>query len=283
MKRRLYTIDKIDTYKLQLGGLSRSPPISADLFIPKQKKEERRKLEIRIQARSKHGGTRPFVRSQKQLFLGSFPSRHQQQRHPKSLSWGFNWEGLPRSQILHCPRQLPGSLSSPRIFSFFFYLLIRSFFFPLVIPFVFLQFFSLSSTRSIPPPPRLSRPWNCSRYISRVPKIRFVFCFSLLDLNCLVEWNRDLDLNLIWLAFVCDEVEKLPTFGLGGENEPNWIHLCSFWNTQESTISSLKELLGDPAIGNNPILRLIAGIVFMHEQDYNEALKHTHPGGTMEL
>ena len=111
----------------------------------------------------------------------------------------------------------------------------------------------------------------------------FVFCFSLLDLNCLVEWNRDLDLNLIWLAFVCDEVEKLPTFGLGGENEPNWINLCSFWNTQESTISSLKELLGDPAIGNNPILRLIAGIVFMHEQDYNEALKHTHPGGTMEL
>ncbi|KAJ9691308.1 hypothetical protein PVL29_013478 [Vitis rotundifolia] len=52
---------------------------------------------------------------------------------------------------------------------------------------------------------------------------------------------------------------------------------------KESTISSLKEWLGDPAIGNNPILRLIAGIVFMHEQDYNEALKHTHPGGTMEL
>ncbi|XWS17981.1 hypothetical protein CRYUN_Cryun32bG0003100 [Craigia yunnanensis] len=52
---------------------------------------------------------------------------------------------------------------------------------------------------------------------------------------------------------------------------------------KESTISSLKEWLADPAIGNNAILRLIAGIVFMHEEDYNEALKHTNAGGTMEL
>ncbi|MCL7039985.1 hypothetical protein MKW94_016609 [Papaver nudicaule] len=52
---------------------------------------------------------------------------------------------------------------------------------------------------------------------------------------------------------------------------------------KESTISSLKEWLGDSAIGNNPVLRLIAGIIFMHEQDYNEALKHTNTGGTMEL
>ncbi|CAA0823785.1 Coatomer subunit epsilon-1 [Striga hermonthica] len=52
---------------------------------------------------------------------------------------------------------------------------------------------------------------------------------------------------------------------------------------KETTISSLHEWLGDPAVGNNPILRLIAGIIFMHEQDYNEALKHTNTGGTMEL
>lgn len=63
----------------------------------------------------------------------------------------------------------------------------------------------------------------------------------------------------------------------------------SFWSdfgcyhVKESTISSLKEWLADPAIGNNPTLRLIAGIVFMHEQDYNEALKHTNAGGTLEL
>ncbi|CDP12626.1 unnamed protein product [Coffea canephora] len=52
---------------------------------------------------------------------------------------------------------------------------------------------------------------------------------------------------------------------------------------KEATISSIKEWLGDPAIGSNPILRLIAGIIFMHEEDYNEALKHTNAGGTMEL
>lgn len=52
---------------------------------------------------------------------------------------------------------------------------------------------------------------------------------------------------------------------------------------KESTISSLQEWLADPAIGNNPILRLIAGIIYMHEQDYVEALKHTNAGGTMEL
>ncbi|KAB2093548.1 hypothetical protein ES319_A02G100800v1 [Gossypium barbadense] len=52
---------------------------------------------------------------------------------------------------------------------------------------------------------------------------------------------------------------------------------------KESTIASLKEWLADPAIGSNAILRLIAGIVFMHEEDYIEALKHTNAGGTMEL
>lgn len=52
---------------------------------------------------------------------------------------------------------------------------------------------------------------------------------------------------------------------------------------KESTISSLKEWLADPAIGNIPTLRLVAGIIFMHEQDYIEALKHTNAGGTMEL
>ncbi|KAL3376006.1 hypothetical protein AABB24_002781 [Solanum stoloniferum] len=54
-------------------------------------------------------------------------------------------------------------------------------------------------------------------------------------------------------------------------------------DNKETVITSLHELLGDSAIGNNPILRLIAGIVFMHEQDYNEALTHTNAGGTMEL
>lgn len=52
---------------------------------------------------------------------------------------------------------------------------------------------------------------------------------------------------------------------------------------KESTISSLKDWLADPAIANNATLRLIAGTIFTHEEDYNEALKHTNAGGTMEL
>ena len=57
--------------------------------------------------------------------------------------------------------------------------------------------------------------------------------------------------------------------------------LCA--TLKEGAISSLKEWLVDSAIGSNPVLRLIAGIIFMHEQDYNEALKHTHTGGTLDL
>ncbi|XP_050379704.1 uncharacterized protein LOC126797064 [Argentina anserina] len=45
--------------------------------------------------------------------------------------------------------------------------------------------------------------------------------------------------------------------------------------SRESAISNLKELLADPVIGNNPILRMVARNVFMHEQDYNEAFKYT--------
>lgn len=54
-------------------------------------------------------------------------------------------------------------------------------------------------------------------------------------------------------------------------------------DNKESTISSLKEWLVDSAIGSNSTLRLIAGSIFMHEEDFNEALKHTNAGGTMEL
>ncbi|EPS61164.1 hypothetical protein M569_13634 [Genlisea aurea] len=61
------------------------------------------------------------------------------------------------------------------------------------------------------------------------------------------------------------------------------LYLSNPENNKETVISNLRELLADPAIGNNPVLRLVAGTVFTHEQDYNEALKHTHSGGTMEL
>ena len=47
--------------------------------------------------------------------------------------------------------------------------------------------------------------------------------------------------------------------------------------SKEGAISSLKEWLVDSAIGSNPVLRLIAGIVFMQEQDYTRGCQaHTH-------
>lgn len=57
----------------------------------------------------------------------------------------------------------------------------------------------------------------------------------------------------------------------------------TFLVTKEAAISSLQEWLSHAEISNNPILQLIAGTIHMYEQDYNEALKHTNSGGSMEL
>ncbi|TKY71907.1 Coatomer subunit epsilon-2 [Spatholobus suberectus] len=45
----------------------------------------------------------------------------------------------------------------------------------------------------------------------------------------------------------------------------------------------LKEWLADFAIGNNATLKLVTDLVFLHENDFNEALKYTNADGTMEL
>lgn len=52
---------------------------------------------------------------------------------------------------------------------------------------------------------------------------------------------------------------------------------------KEAALSSLKEWLSDAAISNNPVLKLVAGTMYMYEQDYIEALNQTHSGGTLEL
>lgn len=57
----------------------------------------------------------------------------------------------------------------------------------------------------------------------------------------------------------------------------------TFLVTKKAAISSLQEWFSHAEISNNPILRLIAGTIYMYEQDYNEALKHTNSGGSMEL
>ncbi|KAG0627207.1 hypothetical protein M758_2G182100 [Ceratodon purpureus] len=52
---------------------------------------------------------------------------------------------------------------------------------------------------------------------------------------------------------------------------------------KEKALYSLGELLADSAIASNLMLRVVAGTIYIHEQDYNEALKHTHVGGNLEL
>ncbi|EFJ24128.1 hypothetical protein SELMODRAFT_442567 [Selaginella moellendorffii] len=56
-----------------------------------------------------------------------------------------------------------------------------------------------------------------------------------------------------------------------------------FLGEKESAKSSLKDLLADPLVASNNDVLLIAGIIHAHEQDYNEALKYTHAGETLEL
>ncbi|KAJ7522744.1 hypothetical protein O6H91_18G025100 [Diphasiastrum complanatum] len=52
---------------------------------------------------------------------------------------------------------------------------------------------------------------------------------------------------------------------------------------QEKSLSSLQEWLSDVAIANNPTLLMIAGTIYAQEQNFNEALKYTNGGGTLEL
>lgn len=56
-----------------------------------------------------------------------------------------------------------------------------------------------------------------------------------------------------------------------------------FMFLQENSLSNLAELLADSAIASNPMLLVVAGIIYIHEQNYNEALKHTHVGGNLDL
>ncbi|CAM6036194.1 unnamed protein product [Sphagnum compactum] len=65
-------------------------------------------------------------------------------------------------------------------------------------------------------------------------------------------------------------VKLLALYQSGGENK-------------EQALASLTDWLSDSAIASNPMLLLVAGIIYAHEQNYNEALKHTHVGGTLDL
>jgi coatomer protein complex subunit epsilon len=55
------------------------------------------------------------------------------------------------------------------------------------------------------------------------------------------------------------------------------------FHLQDQALANLAEWLADPAIASNPTLLLVTGVIYAHEQNYNEALKHTHVGGTLDL
>ncbi|KAJ7522743.1 hypothetical protein O6H91_18G025100 [Diphasiastrum complanatum] len=71
-------------------------------------------------------------------------------------------------------------------------------------------------------------------------------------------------------ATALQAVKLLAMYFLGGEK-------------REKSLSSLQEWLSDVAIANNPTLLMIAGTIYAQEQNFNEALKYTNGGGTLEL
>ncbi|CAM6116918.1 unnamed protein product [Calypogeia fissa] len=50
-----------------------------------------------------------------------------------------------------------------------------------------------------------------------------------------------------------------------------------------TALTSIKEWLADSALASNPTLLLVAGTIYAHEGMYNDALKLTHAGGTLDL
>ncbi|OAE32922.1 hypothetical protein AXG93_399s1310 [Marchantia polymorpha subsp. ruderalis] len=54
-------------------------------------------------------------------------------------------------------------------------------------------------------------------------------------------------------------------------------------SNKEMALTSIQEWLADPAIASNPTLILVAGTIYAHERMYNDALKITHVGGTLDL
>ncbi|KAL2653523.1 hypothetical protein R1flu_021651 [Riccia fluitans] len=54
-------------------------------------------------------------------------------------------------------------------------------------------------------------------------------------------------------------------------------------DNKEKALASISEWTADPVIASNPSFLLVAGTIYAHEKMYNEALKLTHVGGTLDL
>ena len=74
-----------------------------------------------------------------------------------------------------------------------------------------------------------------------------------------------------------------PVTVIWGENENLFLLVLTNFHFQDKALTGLSEWLSDPAVSSNPTLLLIAGMIYTHEQNYNEALKYTHVGGSLDL
>jgi len=54
-------------------------------------------------------------------------------------------------------------------------------------------------------------------------------------------------------------------------------------DNKDISLITLKEWLSDPISANNPTLQIIAGIIYCHERNYEEALRCVHQGTTLEM
>ncbi|KAL2653522.1 hypothetical protein R1flu_021650 [Riccia fluitans] len=71
-------------------------------------------------------------------------------------------------------------------------------------------------------------------------------------------------------ATALQAVKLLALYFSGGDNK-------------EKALASISEWTADPVIASNPSFLLVAGTIYAHEKMYNEALKLTHVGGTLDL
>eukprot|EP00741_Cyanophora_paradoxa_P025725 tig00000388_g24824.t1 len=54
-------------------------------------------------------------------------------------------------------------------------------------------------------------------------------------------------------------------------------------DNKEIALMTVKEWLSDPISQNNPTLQVVAGTIFTHERNYEEALRALHQGTTLEM
>ncbi|GER30627.1 coatomer epsilon subunit [Striga asiatica] len=140
---------------------------------------------------------------------------------------------------------------------------------------------------------KLSKSWN-NMYLgaysavidnSNIPDLspdeivdrNYIFTARVFVLEVISWMSRDIFSNFNYFSCVaCDgriDLQAVKLLALYFSSTPN----------KEMAISRIFEWQGDPSKRDNPTFHLIAGIIFLNERNYNEALKFTGTGASMEL